>query len=241
MPLLCFLVMKPSPPSAPPEKRFRPGLYITAFILTTLIFIFGILIGHQFTAAKLNQLDGLQQELHARTLGAELQTLLLTEFPCTSFNSTLTEELFDVGSKLDYMEGQLGKNNKEVLSLKEYYSLLEIRHWLLLRLAKDRCGTGYDLVLYFYSNLGDCGACEQQGSVLSTLHKKYPRLNIYSFDLNIPNPALQTVKRIFGITKAPALVANNKVIDGFRNKNQLEELLFGNQTKMRTDEMSTGD
>ena len=132
------------------------------------------------------------------------------------------------------MEGQLGKNNPRVLSLKEYYSLLEIRHWLLLRLAKDRCGTGYDLVLYFYSNLGDCDTCEQQGSVLSTLHKKYPRLNIYSFDINIPNPALQTVKSIFGITQAPTLVVNSKVIDGFRNKNQLEELLFGNQTKTQT-------
>ena len=65
----------------PTEKRFRPGMYVAAFILTTLIFVFGILVGHQFTAAKLNQLDGLQQELHARTLGTELQTLLLTEFP----------------------------------------------------------------------------------------------------------------------------------------------------------------
>ncbi len=209
-------------------------MYVAAFAITTLVFVFGILIGHQFTAKKLSQIEGLQKELNAQTLGTELQTLLLTEFPCTSFNSTLTEELFDVGTKLDYMEGQLGKNDKEVLSLKEYYSLLEIRHWLLLRLAKDRCNANYDSVLYFYSNLGDCDICEQQGSVLSTLHKKYPSLTIYSFDLNIPNPALQTIKRIFGVKQAPTLVANQKVIEGFRDKNELESLLFGNQSEKNT-------
>ena len=206
-------------------------MYIAAFAITTLVFIVGILIGNQFTATKLNQIEGLQQELNARTIGAELQTLLLTQFPCTSFNSTLTEELFDVGTKLDYMENQLGKNNKEVLSLKEYYSLLEIRHWLLLRLAKERCGTDYNLVLYFYSNLGDCPDCDQQGSVLSTLHKKYPGVNIYSFDINLPNPALQTVKRIFGVKQAPTTIANTKVMQGIRDKNELEAVLFNTTFK----------
>lgn len=214
--------------TTPHEKIFQKSNYLAALALTLLVFGTGILLGNHFSTSKLNQIEGLQQELNAQTLGAELQTLLLTEFPCSSFNSTITEELFDVGSKLDYMEGQLGKTNKEVLTLKEYYSLLEIRHWMLLKLAKERCGTEYNLVLYFYSNLGDCDECEQQGYVLSTLHKKYPYLNIYSFDANIHNPALETVKTIFGIHRVPALVINNQVHTGFKDKNEIETLLFKN-------------
>ena len=217
-------------PTTPHEKVFQKSNYLAAFALTLLVFGAGILLGNHFSSSKLNQIEGLQQELNAQTLGAELQTLLLTEFPCSSFNSTLTEELFDVGSKLDYMEGRLGKTNKEVLTLKEYYSLLEIRHWLLLKLAKDRCGTEYNLVLYFYSNLGNCDVCEQQGYVLSTLHKKYPHLNIYSFDATIRNPALQTVKTIFGIRSVPTLVINGQVLTGFKNKNEIENLLFKNNS-----------
>ncbi len=214
----------------PREKVFQKSNYLAAFAITTLIFILGVLLGNYFSAQKLSEIQGLEQELHVQTLGAELQTMLLTEFPCSSFNSTLTQELFDVGSKLDYMESQLGKNNQEVLTLKEYYSLLEIRHWLLLKLAKERCGTAYDLVLYFYSNLGDCDTCEQQGHVLSTLHKKYPSLSIYSFDVNLANPALGTIQSIFNIKTVPVLVVNNQMLKGFKDKNEVEHLLFTNIT-----------
>lgn len=223
---------------SPSEKVFQKSNYLAALALTLLVFGTGIFLGNHFSASKLDQIEGLQQELNSQTLGAELQTLLLTEFPCSSFNSTITDELFDVGSKLDYMEGQMGKTNTEVLTLKEYYSLLEIRHWLLLKLAKERCGTEYNLILYFYSNLGDCDTCEQQGYVLSTLHKKYPRLNIYSFDANIRNPALQTVKTIFGVRGVPTLVINHQALAGFKNKNEIEALLFKKDSKKNRTNMN---
>ncbi len=213
-----------------PEKAVHKSKYLAAFSFTTLIFVLGILLGNHFSAVKIDQITDLQGELNVKVAGTELRNMLLVEHPCESFDSTLTEELFDVGTKLDYMESQLGKQNKKVLSLKERYSLLEIRHWLLLKKAKKQCDLDLDLVLYFYSNLGDCHDCEQQGYVLSTLHKKYPKLNIYSFDINIDNPALNTVKRIFKIDSAPALVVNEELLEGVRSKNVLEEKLFVNET-----------
>ena len=194
--------------------------------MTCLIFILGMVLGNYLSVKKLSTVEELQQDLLKRTTSSELQYLLMAEHPCQSINSTqLTKEMFDLGSKLDFMENKLGKKDKDVIKLKGYYSLLEIRHWLFLKKAKQECSFDYDLILYFYSNLGDCPICEQQGFVLSALHKEYPNINIYSFDINIDDPALNGIKTIYGIKQAPTLIVNNMTFAGFRDKEALEKEL----------------
>lgn len=214
------------------RRKFQTSKYLAAFAITTLIFVFGVLAGNMVSEKKLVSITDLQQDIQIKTAGTELQYLLLAEHPCESVNSsTLTSQLFEIGSKLDFMEGQLGKKNKDVLSLKEYYSLLEIKHWLLTRKADQVCKQDNNWVLYFYSNLGDCGDCEQQGVVLSTLHKKFGNINIYSFDFNIDNPAIDAIKEIYKVTSVPTIVINNKAYPGFKDKEGVEEELFGGEGK----------
>ncbi len=209
-------------------RKFQTSKYLAAFALTALIFVIGIWVGSAVSDDKLSQISLLQNEIQIETAGTELQYLLLTEHPCESINaSSLTQQLFEIGSKLDYMESKLGKKDEDVLSLKEYYSLLEIKHWLLTRKANQQCKRNNDWILYFYSNLDDCTDCEQQGYVLSTLHKKFEDLNIYSFDFNMDNPAVKTVKEIFGIQTAPALIINGRVSGGLKDKETIEKELFG--------------
>ena len=216
----------------PPLRTLQTSKYIAAFALTALIFVIGIWVGSAVSDDKLSQISLLQNEIQIETAGTELQYLLLTEHPCESINaSSLTRQLFEIGGKLDYMENKLGKKNEDVLSLKEYYSLLEIKHWLLTKKANERCKQNNPWILYFYSNLGDCADCEQQGYVLSTLHKKFEDLNIYSFDFHIENPAIQAIKEIYGVKTVPTLVINNKILNGLRDKEAIEKELFGEQVK----------
>ena len=50
------------------------------------------------------------------TMAVEIEYLLVSEDPCKWINSTpLTDDLYQIGSKLDYMENQLGKNNRDAL------------------------------------------------------------------------------------------------------------------------------
>lgn len=208
------------------KRELQTSKYVAAFAMTTLIFVIGMVVGSYISEKKLNTIDELQQDLAKRTISSELQYVLVAEHPCQSINSTqLTKELFDIGTKLDFMESKLGKENKEVIKLKGYYSLLEIRHWLLLKKAREECQLNYDLILYFYSNKGDCDDCEQQGFVLSTLHKEYPNINIYSFDVNIDDPALNGIKEIYKVEEAPTLVVNNQTFHGFMDKNTVEIVL----------------
>ncbi len=220
------------------RRQFQTSKYVAAFAMTTLIFIAGMLLGNYVSEKKLSTISDLQQHLAKRTISSELQYLLVAEHPCQSINSSqLTEELFDIATRLDFMESSLGKKNKDVIKLKEYYSLLEIRHWLFLKKARSECSLDYELILYFYSNRGDCGSCEQQGFVLNTLHEKYPYLNIYSFDINIEDPALDAIKEIYEVNDAPTLVVNNETLHGFIDKAALEGLL--GRTRNQTAEITS--
>jgi hypothetical protein len=138
-------------------------------------------------------------------------------------SSEITSELYQIGARLDFMESEMGQDNRQVLGLKEYYHLLEIRHWLFLKKAKEECNRDYNLILYFYSNKGDCPKCQDQGNVLTYLHRKYPRLNIYSFDVNIDNPALKTIKSLYDIKGTPPiLVINDQTYSGFMTSVEIE-------------------
>jgi len=200
--------------------------YLAVFATTTLIFLIGLFLGSQITNTKLNQVELLEQDMKVDTMAIELQYLLLAEDPCSYLNSTpLTEELYDIGNKLDYMENQLGNKNPTVLRIKEYYSLLEIRHWLYMKKVNKECKQNNSLILYFYSNLGDCSSCKEQGFVLNYLRRKFPSINVYSFDINIDNIALDTIKDIYGIKETPSLIINEKVYFGFRDSKEMETLI----------------
>ncbi len=216
--------------------------YVAAFAITTLIFIVGIIVGNYISSQKLSTIDALQRDLTQKTISSELQYLLMSEHPCESVDaSELTQELFDIGSKLDFMENQLGKTNADVISLKAYYSLLEIRHWLFLKKAKKECGVDADLIVYFYSNEGDCPECQQQGYVLSTIHRNYPSVNIYSFDINIDDPAVVTLRRIHGIYDAPTLVINDEVLQGSRTMHEVVARLHEHNESASSEDVNDND
>ncbi len=204
-------------------KKINIKKYILVFIITTLIFLFGLMLGNNISDNKLSKVNTLEQDIRTDTMAIELQYLLLAEDPCSSVNSTtLSEELYEMGGKLDFMEQSLGKKNKDVIRLKNYYSLLELRHWLFMKKQKKECNTDNTLVLYFYSNLGDCERCEEQGFVLNYLRKKHPNINVYSFDININNIALETVKKLYEVNKVPTVIINDNVLEDFNTLEYLE-------------------
>ena len=198
--------------------------YIASFAIATLIFIIGIYLGSYFSGQKLDNIDELSQEMQLNTMGTEIQFLLISEKPCEFLNSSeLTEELYQIGARLDFMESEMGQDNMQVLGLKEYYHLLEIRHWLFLKRSSEECNQESDLILYFYSNKGDCSKCDDEGNVLTYLHRKYPNLNIYSFDFNIDNPALRTIKDLYDIEgDLPIMVINEDTHGGFMTSVEIE-------------------
>ncbi|MCX6787427.1 MAG: hypothetical protein NTY93_02835 [Candidatus Kaiserbacteria bacterium] len=198
------------------------ALGITVIIVGTVAYAVNYL-----NRVRVAELGAIEDQLSIDTLSLDTQFSLLEAAPCdsTASSTTLSSELTDLGDRLAYTEGQLGKNNVQVMQLKKQYSLLEIRDYLITKELSAACGTKPVTVLYFYSNSGDCSDCDKAGYALSYLHNTYPALRVYSFDYNLDLGALKTfitINKVQG--PMPAFVVNGKHLYGFTSLEDLEKI-----------------
>jgi len=215
------------------RRKFDTRKYLSVFALTTLIFIVGILIGNYFSGQKLKQIDQIGQNLKTDTIAMELQYDLIAEDPCSHVNSTpLADELYDMASKLDYMENRLGEDDTGVIDIKRQYSLLEMRHWLFMKKTIKECDQKNGLILFFYSSEKTCPKCKEQGFILTWARKNYADVYVYSFDYNIDNVALKTLKDIYHVNNTPAVIINTKTFNRFVTRDELEAELQNSGLEM---------
>lgn len=200
--------------------------YVLVLALTIIIFTSGMTLGNWIASKKYTSIQNLGQTLRTDIIALELQQELIEEDLCKGVGVlSLSEQLYTLGSRLDFMESKLGINNEDVIRLKQYYSLVEIRHWLFMKKINKECNQSDVLILYFYSNKGDCPRCEEQGYVLSYLRKKYPDIMIYSFDRNMPNPALGTIIKDYNIKTVPVIVINDETYPGYQSRSFIEKMI----------------
>lgn len=194
---------------------------ITIALVGTVVFAITYL-----NNARIAELSTIESQLFTDTLSLETQFSLLEAAPCDSVASStiLSGELTDLDNRLSYTESQLGSDNPQVIQLKRQYSLLEIRDYLITKKLAAACGIKPIIVLYFYSNEGDCSDCDKAGYALSYLRDTYPTLRVYSFDYNLDLGALKT---FIVVTKTkndlPAFVINGTHFYGFTSLADLEK------------------
>lgn len=175
--------------------------------------------------ARVAQLSAIESQLSIDMLSLETQFSLLEAEPCDSAatSTSLTTVLADFGNRLSYAEEGLGSDNEQVVRLKQQYSLLEIRDYLITKKLAAACGTKPVTVLYFYSNAGDCEDCDRAGYALSYLRNTYPSLRVYSFDYNLDLGALKTLIAVEKVRNTlPAFVINGRHFYGFTSLEELE-------------------
>lgn len=197
------------------------ALGITIALVSTVVYAINYL-----NQVRITELSAIQDKISIEILSLDTQFSLLSAAPCDSAASstTLTGELADLGTRLAYTEDQLGSDNQQVLRLKNQYSLLEIRDYLITKQLAAACGTKPPVtVLYFYSNAGDCADCDKAGYALSYLRDTYPKLRVYSFDYNLDLGALKTLISVTKVKNSmPAFVINGKQSYGFTSLTDLE-------------------
>lgn len=198
--------------------------YFIVFAITLGLFLSAFFISNYFSNMKISQLKSIQDKISIDILSSETEYSLLSDLSCKNVSdSVLSGELDDLGHKLEWSQQNIG-NTDEVSYLKKYYSLLEIKDYLLMKKISSRCGVKSAFILYFYTTAQNCSECEKQGIVLSTLRDKYPDLRVYSFDFSTDLSAVKAILSIYKIqdTKLPALVIDDELLTGFQSIDSLD-------------------
>jgi hypothetical protein len=203
-------------------KNALIALAITLAIIGTIFFAI-----ESLNRERVKELQSIEDQLATDTLSIETQFALLEEAPCEDVpqGTLLSSELGDLGDRLSFAEEHAGTNDPEVLRLKERYTLLQIRDYLLTKRLADTCDITPVIALYFYSNEGDCADCDKAGYALSYLRQTYPALRVYSFDYHLNLGALRTFVSVEKVEpKFPAFVVNGTRSYGFTTLEEFEKL-----------------
>jgi hypothetical protein len=227
-------------------KKVSTKLYAVALGLTALIFIAAILTSFYINARKTTALKSEEDAIAINILSLESQSDILTAH-VTGINAAgpdsknvitnaittaagIAANLDDLQSKLDFMQNQLGSDNPDVFRLKRYYSLLEIKDYVLEQaLVKnspaEKTATSTPLfILYFYGGAGqDCPTCLAQQYILEAIQQKYPWAHVYSFDYSADLAAIESFIPLRNLPATPPVVIiNGTTYPGFADLSDAE-------------------
>jgi hypothetical protein len=197
--------------------------YVTVFIITLALFLSATWLSSFLNNRKLDEVKTIQDKISIDILSSETQFQLLQELSCKDVSATsLSGELNDLAKKISFSEENI-KNQDQVVELKKYYSLLQIKDYLLMEKIRSKCKVSVVPIFYFYTTEENCSDCVKQSAVLTELRSEYPELRVYSFDYNLKLSALESLIKIFKVedTKLPAVYMNEKLFTGFQSKDMI--------------------
>ncbi len=199
--------------------------YLLVFLITIGLFLTASYVSNYFGSKKIAELKSIQDKIAMDILSSETQFSLLSELSCKNISDAVfSDELGELGQKLEWGQENLGATD-EVQYLKKYYSLLQIKDYLLTKRISERCKIKSAFILYFYTTAVNCSECSRQSLVLTALRNKYPELRVYSFDYSTQLSAVESMLQIYNIedTKLPALVIDGDVLTGFQGMAELDQ------------------
>lgn len=211
------------------NKDISAKKYTVVFLITLGVFVLVFLLSNYLYEERINQVKNIQENISRNILESEIQYSLLADASCeegTDSSPMMISEINNLTKRLSYMEEQRGTDDAEVISLKKYYSLLQVKDYLLLRARAKQCGQKPLTIIYFYSNTGNCDDCKKLGYVLTSMREDYKELHVYAFDYNIGLSVIDTLKSIYKLNnELPILIINKKPYYGFKTREQIEELM----------------
>src|SRR3989338_4245476 len=122
-------------------RTARWGSYLVAFLITALIFATALYASNYFNNLRVADIQATQDNISIDILSLETQFDLLAEHSCPdiSENSVLSNELRPLASRLSYLENQPNVHQEELVRLKRYYTLLQIKDYLLMQKVTQKC------------------------------------------------------------------------------------------------------
>ncbi len=192
------------------KRKISMNLYITALVLTVLVFSLGIYIGMVIDESAKDKVESellaLEQDLYLSRI------LLLMEEEIGEFCPIYSEKLEAVnaereliGDRLEYLESVRGLYDE---TLKERYYYLEFENYLLMKKMKKDCDEDYVLVLFFYDESEESRV---QGDELNTLRASDSNVKVFSFDGTSDSAVVKVLKDQYSVKSYPTVVMDGEL------------------------------
>ena len=210
------------------RRKLSKDKYFYAFVIATLIFVVGVLIGIFITDARINYLENIVYSSKLESQSLQLQLLysnFLTEEArnCDILNSILERNLEEVGRAEKVVDRYIRESEQpQYRNYKRDYLQTVINYWILYHKTEEVCPMDRVAILYFYSN-DYCTDCGPQGTILEYMKKKFDQdLLLFWIDADfVDEPMVSILKEKYNVTELPTLVLEDEVIYGFINKDDL--------------------
>lgn len=212
-------------------RKVSKEKYVLAFLLTTFIFAFGLVLGLYVQEQRYDWATSVADEQEINYMSLQLQYLFLTTFDlsenCAVLQTSLRDSIDDLSdslAKVIEFEEEEDFVSDDFIMLQRRYTLDNIRYWVLAEKAKTSCGTNTQTVLYFYNS--DCETCPDQGTVL-TYFKKLLQDDLLVFPINtdVNDPMVDIMTNLYEIQEYPSIVINTTKYEGLQRKDVLEGIL----------------
>ncbi len=210
------------------KREINIGKIVKVFVLTTLVFILGLMLGEKISEKKLMIAKQLNEDIKIKIMDINLLTEMLVANPCNNLAALneLTTLLGKEEQKITYLEKELGKNNEKVIEVKKMYTTLLLKHYFVLETIKEKCEKNITTILFFYSNQEPyISECEKQGYVLSYIKKHKPNIFVYAIDTNLDLATVKALINRYNVTIVPTIIVNGYKYEGFISKEDLFEMV----------------
>ncbi len=193
--------------------------YIITFFITSAIFLSAFFISDRVNVSRLDQLNNVQEKISLNILATETRFALLKEASCenvfegSALEIGITKDLNQLVTRIKFLENELGSSNEDVKILKQRYTLLQIKDYLLVQELSKKCDYTIATVIYFHTS--DCFDCRKQSIVLDRIRQEYNNVRVYWMDASINEPAMETLERLYAIEIYPTLILGSDIYSGF--------------------------
>ncbi len=203
--------------------------YYLAFLIATLIFLVGFLITYSIAYIEFQRIENLQDPISYKIFEDKLQYTLFDKNICSEGNYIeISEDLAFQGGIIGQLEEKLGKNNKDVLFRKKFYSLVLVEHLEIVKVLNEKCDKKINYILFFYSNeKEDIEYSEDIGNLLGVLYEQNKEnLVIYSFDTNLDSDLVKTLKSHYEVAEPITIIVNgNQTLNTLDSLNEISPFL----------------
>lgn len=216
-------------------RNHRYGVFVESFILAIIIFLIGFSIGFYFENMRLNKVIENYRDNEIEALDLKLQNYyyqIMDGQKCNlaiEQNLIFADKIYNEGLEIEKFEDS-NQITDELKNEKKRYVLLKTELWLNSILLKEKCGSPFDTIVYFYeSEAGQVKETEQKmiSNILKQLKEERGNQIILlpiAGDLNLDIVNLQ--KNIYNISYLPSLIINEKyVLEGYHQIDEIKNLL----------------